>query len=200
MSDSTSQEPTMEEILASIRRIISEDDAPVAEAPEPAAVAEPEPPLVYNEPEPELEPVAEAQAEPEPEPVAEEEDDDVLDLTEPVAQAPSESIGDLDVFEAAPPAPEPAPAREAPRPIYTPPAAQPAPAESLVSAPAAAAAASAFSQLSQRVGMPAPSTTLDDVVRELLKPLLADWLDRNLAGIVQAKVDEEVERLARRLG
>ena len=28
MSDQNSQEPTMEEILASIRRIISEDDAP----------------------------------------------------------------------------------------------------------------------------------------------------------------------------
>lgn len=197
MSDSTSQEPTMEEILASIRRIISEDDAPAAEAPEPAAVADPETPLVYNEPEPE--PVAEAAAEPEP--AAEtpaEDEDDVLDLTEPVAQAPSESIGDLDVFEAAPPAPEPAPAPS--QPIYTPPAAEPAPVESLVSAPAAAATASAFSQLSQRVGMPAPGTTLDDVVRELLKPLLADWLDRNLAGIVQAKVDEEVERLARRLG
>jgi cell pole-organizing protein PopZ len=196
MSDSTSQEPTMEEILASIRRIISEDDAPAAEAEaEPAAVAEPEPPLVYNEPEPE--PAVEAQ----PEPVAEtpaEDEDDVLDLTEPVAQAPAQSIGDLDVFEAAPPAPQPAP--EPAQPIYTPPAAAPAPAESLVSAPAAAAAVSAFSQLSQRVGMPAPSTTLDDVVRELLKPLLADWLDRNLAGIVQAKVEEEVERLARRLG
>ena len=31
MSDQTSQEPTMEEILASIRRIISEDDAPAEE-------------------------------------------------------------------------------------------------------------------------------------------------------------------------
>ena len=196
MSDSTSQEPTMEEILASIRRIISEDDAPAAEAPEPAAVADPEPPLIYDEPEPE--PAAETASEPEP--VAEapaEEEEDVLELTEPLAVAPAESIGDIDVFEAAPPAPEPAP--EPKQPIYTPPAAEPAPVESLVSAPAAAAAVSAFSQLSQRVGMPAPETTLDDVVRELLKPLLADWLDRNLAGIVQAKVDEEVERLARRL-
>jgi cell pole-organizing protein PopZ len=30
MSEQTAQEPTMEEILASIRRIISEDDAPAA--------------------------------------------------------------------------------------------------------------------------------------------------------------------------
>lgn len=195
MSDSTSQEPTMEEILASIRRIISEDDAPAAEAApaEPEPLLEPEAPLVYNEPEPE--PVAAAADE-----------DDVLDLTEPV----SHTIGDLDVFEAAAPAPapvasepEPQPAPAPVQPIYTPPAAEPAPiasTESLVSAPAAAAAASAFGQLSQRIGMPAPSSTLDDVVRELLKPLLRDWLDKNLEGIVKAKVEEEVERLARRLG
>ncbi|MBJ7413622.1 MAG: DUF2497 domain-containing protein, partial [Phenylobacterium sp.] len=41
MSEQTSQEPTMEEILASIRRIISEDEQP-AEGPA-APVAEPEP-------------------------------------------------------------------------------------------------------------------------------------------------------------
>ena len=51
MTDQTAQEPTMEEILASIRRIISEDDAP-AETASVAAAPEPEP-----ESEPELEPV-----------------------------------------------------------------------------------------------------------------------------------------------
>ncbi|HYE43088.1 MAG TPA: DUF2497 domain-containing protein, partial [Caulobacteraceae bacterium] len=39
MSEQTAQEPTMEEILASIRRIISEDDAPAAEAAPAAAPA-----------------------------------------------------------------------------------------------------------------------------------------------------------------
>ena len=80
MSEQTSQEPTMEEILASIRRIISEDDAP-------ADAAAPEP-------EPEPEPVAAAAPvfEPEPEPAVEE-DDGVLELTEKV-----ESLGDLDVY------------------------------------------------------------------------------------------------------
>jgi cell pole-organizing protein PopZ len=48
--------------------------------------------------------------------------------------------------------------------------------------------------------MPPAGQTLDEVVRELLRPLLKDWLDANLAGIVQAKVEEEVERLARRRG
>ena len=42
MSEQTSQEPTMEEILASIRRIISEDDTPAGEEAE-AAPAEGEP-------------------------------------------------------------------------------------------------------------------------------------------------------------
>ena len=39
--------------------------------------------------------------------------------------------------------------------------------------------------------------TLDEVVRELLRPLLKDWLDAHLPGIVQATVAEEVERIAR---
>ena len=64
MSDQT-QEPTMEEILASIRRIISEDEpaegAPAAEAtPAPEPEPEPAPPAP--------EPVAEVMPEPEPEP------------------------------------------------------------------------------------------------------------------------------------
>ena len=40
MSEQTSQEPTMEEILASIRRIISEDDAPAGEEGEAAPAVE----------------------------------------------------------------------------------------------------------------------------------------------------------------
>ena len=132
----------MEEILASIRRIISEDDSPpageaeAASPEEPAAVAAgPEP-----EPEPEPEPVHPAvepepvvASEPEPAPAVEEE---ALELTDKV-----ETHGDLDVFPAPAPAPEP----------FTPP---PAPSEALVSEPAAAAAASAFGQLTAAMSMP----------------------------------------------
>jgi hypothetical protein len=183
MSEQTSQEPTMEEILASIRRIISEDDAPGGEEAEAApaeaeaepvaeAAAEPEP---EPEPEPaaaEPEPVAVAAA-PEPEPVVEEE---ALELTEKV-----ETHGDLDVFTA--------PAAE--------PAAQPAPTESLVSEHVATAAASSFGALSAAITMPKGDRTLEDVVRELLRPLLQQWLDENLPGIVQQAVEAEVERIAR---
>jgi len=188
MSEQTSQEPTMEEILASIRRIISEDEAPVAEgeeaAAQPAAAAEPEPapepaaepePVAAAAPEPEPEPIAAAAPEPEPEPVAEEE---ALELTDKV-----ETHGDLDVFSA--------PAEEAAAP---PP---PARVETLVSERAATAAASSFGALSAAITMPKGDRTLEDVVRELLRPLLQQWLDENLPNIVQQAVEAEVERIAR---
>jgi cell pole-organizing protein PopZ len=199
MSEQTSQEPTMEEILASIRRIISEDEpAPAAEAA--AAAPEPEPEF---ESEPEPEPVRAAAPEPEVQPESDAEAD-VLDLTERVeasAESAAETIGDLDVFSS-PPEPEAEPFVAPPVAAAPPPprAAAPlaAPVDSLISAPSAAAAASAFGQLAQRIAMPPAEQSLDNVVRELLRPLLKDWLDRNLPGIVQAKVEEEVERLARR--
>lgn len=167
MSDSNAPEPTMEEILASIRRIISEDEPA-------AAPAEPEPEF---EAPPALEPEAE----------------DVLELTDPVHDdsSPIETHGDLDVH--APPAPAPMPAPE-PEPAFAAASIE----DSLLSHDAANSAASAFGQLSQHVAMPLAGRTLEDVVRELLRPLLKTWLDANLPAIVQAKVDEEVERIARR--
>ena len=177
MSDQTSQEPTMEEILASIRRIISEDDVP-AEGAAPAE-AEPEPEAV--------------EAAPAFEPAAEEEDDGVLELTERV-----ETLGDLDVYTptVSEEPEEPAPVAAA-EPEYEPEPAPVAPGEGLVGPIAASAAASAFGQLSAAIQMPADGRTLEDVVRELLRPLLKDWLDSNLPQIVQATVDREVERIAR---
>lgn len=175
MSDQTSQEPTMEEILASIRRIISEDE-PAAED---AAPAEAEPEEVAAE--------AAIPLAPE-EPL--EEDDGVLELTERV-----ETLGDLDVYSAPEPAPEPEPIPEpvafAPEPAPVPPG------EALVGDPAAAAAAMAFGKLSSSILMPAEGRTLEDVVRELLRPLLKQWLDDNLPGIVETTVQAEVERIAR---
>jgi cell pole-organizing protein PopZ len=179
MSEQTSQEPTMEEILASIRRIISEDEAPPADGAEAAPAAE-EPAAAEAEPEPApehettaLEPEPIAAAEPEPEPAVEEE---ALELTEKV-----ETHGDLDVLPAV--AAEPAPAPE--------------PIEALVSERAATAAASSFGQLSAAIAMPRGDRTLEDVVRELLRPLLQQWLDDNLPAIVQQSVEAEVERIAR---
>jgi cell pole-organizing protein PopZ len=174
MSDQSPQEPTMEEILASIRRIISEDDAP-AEA---AAAPEPEPA-----------PVEEAPAE-----------DDVLELTDPIEPpAPVESMGDIDVYSPEP-EPEPAPPPPAPEPAPAPAFSRDEVADNLVGDHAAGLAASAFGSLSSALLMPKDGRTLEDVVRELLRPLLKEWLDQNLPRIVEAKVEEEVHRIARGRG
>lgn len=174
MSEQAAPEPTMEEILASIRRIISEDDAPPAEAeaaPAPAAIA------------------AVAEPEPEPEPVVE----DVLELTQRVEPTPAETVGDLDVY--AKPEPEPPHVPE-PTPQLVAIAAGDDD-EELVGESTAFAAASAFGNLTASIPMPAPGRTLEDLTRELLRPLLKAWLDENLPRIVESKVAEEVERISR---
>jgi hypothetical protein len=162
----------MEEILASIRRIISEDDVeqsePIEEEdgfppqrepePEPEIVAE-EPPPPPPEPEPEPEPELELEPDPVPAPPAVEQED-VLELTDRI-----EPLQDI----------EPA----------------------LVSDPTAAAAAAAFGHLSASLLMPQDLRTLEDVVRELLRPLLKQWLDDNLPDIVEAQVQAEIERISR---
>jgi cell pole-organizing protein PopZ len=176
MSEPNVQEPTMEEILASIRRIISEDE-PAAEAAPAEALA----------PEPEPEPVAEAA------PAVEAEE--VLELTDPLPDpepAAVETHGDLEVHRAEP-EPEPEPVR-APEPV----AAAAYDDEPLVSEPTADETASSFGHLARSVAMPKAGRNLEDVVAELLRPLLKAWLDEHLPAIVQAKVEEEVERIARR--
>jgi cell pole-organizing protein PopZ len=196
MSDTNAQEPTMEEILASIRRIISEDDAPAAGA-APAAAAAPEPEAANEE----------AHAEPPPQIQAfdEGDDDDVLELTEPAPPlhepepaeahaAPAEALGDLEVFPRAAPPPRPAPQ---PQPVAAADSYGEPEAEGLISNPNADLAATAFGQLSRTLAMPAEGRTLEDVVRELLRPMLKDWLDRNLSGIVETAVQSEVERISR---
>jgi hypothetical protein len=40
--------------------------------------------------------------------------------------------------------------------------------------------------------------TLEDIVVEMLRPMVKDWLDQNLPQIVEEKVEEEVQRVARR--
>jgi cell pole-organizing protein PopZ len=175
MSEPNVQEPTMEEILASIRRIISED--------EPAAEAAP------------------AEAAPAPEPMAAEampmEAEEVLELTDPLPEPePVETHGDLEVHQAEPePEPEPEPEIQ---PMPEPVMAAAAYDEPLVSDPTADQTASSFGQLARSVAMPKSGRNLEDVVGELLRPLLKAWLDEHLPTIVQAKVEEEVERIARR--
>jgi cell pole-organizing protein PopZ len=214
MTDQSAQEPTMEEILASIRRIISEDDAPADTAATPAATAPEAEPEAPAAPEPEAPVVAAAATEPEP--VAETPaEDDVLELTDRY-EAPAESVGDIDVVDPAE-APFPAaphPTSEIDEPVAAAPSPTPAPTpdyDALVGESAAASAASAFAGLHASFKKPeaeaAPSrsmdlnfasgSTVEAMVAEMLRPMLKDWLDANLPGIVEAQVRKEVERIAR---
>lgn len=194
-AEQAQREPTMEEILASIRRIISEEDKP-AEAggdvldlqPPPAPVAEAKAPP----------PQAAAPA-PKPEPMAKPMMAPVYDEPEeftPPARSIEEDLIVEDAPVPVPPAPMPAPMAAAPAPAqreWTPPA---APTETLTSAPVAHQAAGTLGKLMGSM-LVSSSGTLDDVVRELLKPMLKEWLDANLPQIVEAEVAKEIERIRR---
>ena len=211
MTDQTAQEPTMEEILASIRRIISEDDAPAETAPAAAASAEAAPaPEAAPEPEPVVSSALMDETPSMEEPHASEED--VLELTDAYEAPAAESIGDLDISESEPfPS---APAAESvfvdePIEIYAPePSSDPAPAyDGLVGDSAAASAASAFAGFASTIRKPEPmeassgsGPTVDELARSLLRPMLREWLDANLPAIVEAQVRKEVERIARNAG
>ena len=209
MTDQTAQEPTMEEILASIRRIISEDDAPaetapVAAAPEPQAEPEPEPVVssALMDETPSME-----------EPHASEED--VLELTDTYEKPAAESIGDLDVSPAEPEV-DPFPVEAVSESVFAPEPEHPADTTShgaptgydtLVGDSAAASAASAFAGFASTIRKPDPietgtgsGPTVDELARALLRPMLKEWLDANLPAIVEAQVRKEVERIARSAG
>jgi hypothetical protein len=237
------QEPSMEEILASIRRIIADDDAtkparpaeplapkpapvvaiPVRPAPPPLRAPAPPPPpppppAVVNNQDDIDAMLADLDAPPgkvagrsdplnavppKPDPA------DVLDLTEAMTAAtplpgPAPSFrtidGQSDVFFSDRPAvsaPEPAArntVEEARRQF-----AQASPERSLLSSTASAAVDSAFNSLAHTV-LVQNARTLEDLVREMLRPMLKAWLDDNLPGLVDRIVRAEIERVARGRG
>lgn len=220
-NQSPAQEPTMEEILASIRRIISEDGGGKEEQEE---VAEAAPPPATEEPQPEAE---EALPEPVEDIGFEEELDEVLELTDPLAEEPAAAEPDFELavdIEAEPDyAPEPAEstAPEAdfmepeedediafgepdmsaqPTPAAASKPAPAAPSAGLLSGEAATAASAAFGALASNLltSSGEGGRTLEDLVGDLLRPMLKDWLDRNLPPLVEQLVREEIERVARR--
>ena len=66
----------------------------------------------------------------------------------------------------------------------------------LVSHSTTAAVDSAFQTLAQTV-LVQNARTLEDLVREMLRPLLKTWLDDNLPGLVERLVRAEIERVSR---
>ena len=66
----------------------------------------------------------------------------------------------------------------------------------LLSSATSAAVDSAFNTLAQTV-LVQNARTLEDLVREMLRPMLKSWLDDNLPGMVERLVRAEIERVAR---
>lgn len=190
--ENAQQEPSMEDILASIRKILSEDEEKAEErAPEP----EPEP-FVFPEPEPE----------PEPEPDLgawglEEDEEEPLVLDQPAFE-PKDEVLELteDMFVDDEPIPEPEPE---PPPFVSEIEDDPVD-ERLISATTEVAAGGLLAELASAVarertiGLGHGGVTLEDMVREILRQLLKDWLDENLPYMTERLVQKEIERLVDR--
>ena len=242
------QEPSMEEILASIRRIIADDEAkpPAAEAPASAApAAKPEKPAApakapaMKDIPPSALPAAQAAAaKPAPPPVkpaaappaapapaVSNSQDDIDALLNGLDESTSAEeirppLPDGEVFEltddmavamAEPPQPsfhkiesqddleftESAAARAVHRPAFEPPPLESSsPPQQILSHSTVSAVESAFNTLAHTV-LSNNARTLEDLVKEMLRPMLKSWLDDNLPGLVERIVKAEIERVSR---
>jgi hypothetical protein len=204
-----SQEPSMEEILASIRRIIAEDDSEKS-APRPAETAG-----VELNPDAAASSLGVARATGESYSPPQESppssigtfsgtaarSSTVLDLTEPMASsAPRSGAPAIDSSPApVPPAPiDHDVANEAVSMTHSG-GAHNDERGGLVSSATSAAVDSAFNALAQTV-LVQNARTLEDLVREMLRPMLKVWLDDNLPGLVERLVRAEIERVSRGRG
>jgi cell pole-organizing protein PopZ len=226
------QEPSMEEILASIRRIIADDEAKPAAGEKPASPAAAAKPAVMKDippsaiapmPKPVPAPKPAPPPPPAPEPAASNNQDDIdamlasLDAATPEADIrPAQPEPEADVFELTDEmaVPEPAPAtfsKVEPRddiefteatkasrrqPAYEPPFESAAPTRPILSHSTVSAVESAFNSLANTV-LSNNARTLEDLVKEMLRPMLKSWLDDNLPGLVERIVKAEIERVSR---
>ena len=153
MSDDTGQEPSMEEILASIRKIISEDGEDTEE---------------------------DEVTEPGPEPAPAPEGNDAIELTDQVVPPPPAELEEITLID------------------------EVVEDDVLVSAATTAVGASAFAQLTgardlaMRLG--GVDRTLEALVKELMRPMLRDWLEANLPAVVERLVQREIDKMSVKSG
>ncbi len=128
-------------------------------------------------------------------------DADVFELTDEMAVAPPEPPqpsfrkvepqDDLEFAESA-----------AARALHRQPTFEPPPLESsppsrpILSHSTVSAVESAFNSLAHTV-LSNNARTLEDLVKEMLRPMLKSWLDDNLPGLVERIVKAEIERVSR---
>lgn len=212
MANEAHKEPTMEEILASIRKIISDDEPLPARASAPALREVPPPAVndfedvedaiagdVLDEDQSMFEAEAAAPAAPQPAPPA----------AEPRITGPAFTFEEM-LGSARQAAAESVPVESTPAPRVSPVArpVTPAPESPMPSSSARYAqtaltddhtadlAAGALGKLISKMEV-SGDNTIEGLVREMLKPLIKEWLDANLAAIVEEKVEAEVQRIAR---
>jgi uncharacterized protein len=204
-----SQEPSMEEILASIRRIIADDDASKMPPPEP------EPPKSVPRPvapQPRMSALERPESAANAASVAADPPSDILNLTESMEAPPAEPPPPAAPITARGPAPQfhridgqsdvgfdGVAERPSMQSTVDGARRQFAHANSegeLMSNVTSAAVDSAFNTLAQTVSVQ-NSRTLEDLVREMLRPLLKAWLDDNLPAMVERLVRAEIERVSR---
>ncbi len=135
---SPGREPSMEDILASIKKVIAEEKDLRAAAPPPP--------------------------EPQADTLPEDSEDEVLELDEPLA--PPADLG--------PPLLDQAVAQSSRHSLET------------------------LSTIAASVPAPPPVNPLEDMIRELLRPILKQWLDDHLPGIVDEHVKREITRITGR--
>ena len=162
----------MEDILASIRRILSDDEVAAS------GTAAPRSPAAAPEDHSASDGVL------------------VLDPAMMVSKPPEAAV------------PEPAPVSvpaAAPAPIPMTPAVVETAPHALIGAEAAAAATSSLDSLVRTIAaertmqVHSGGPTIEDIVREELRPLLKEWLDANLPPMVERLVRVEIERVVGRV-
>ncbi|MFE1602028.1 PopZ family protein [Methylobacterium sp. ID0610] len=142
-----------------------------------------------------------------PDPTPEEDVLDLAGVAEPLRKPPLEEDEpeiafkddpiDFDAIEIEPPPPPPPPKAAAPKTEPVPPPPEPAPAaERLISQDTDASVSQAFNLLAHTV-LTNNARTLEDLVQDMLRPMLKAWLDDNLPAMVERLVRAEIERVAR---
>jgi len=213
MNKPAPKEPSMDEILSSIRQIIADDDASAVRKP---AVPPPAPPRSFAP----VPPRPETVAEPEPlalsaeqilrETAAEDDGGPGMSFNELIGNETGASPGLVDpddiAFDTAPepvPAPRSAPAYERPRaaPVSH---AAPLPdprltsdmAEQLLEPASQSIIGRSFAKLNN-MSTVGSNVTIEDMMRDMLRPMLKEWLDENLPAVVERMVEQEIARASR---
>jgi hypothetical protein len=177
------EEPSIEEILASIRQIISDDDED-----EVLETKEEEKPLenpVHDSADDVLELTEDDLVEDEPKEEDDEDEEEQKDLQIEMRDRLEEIRRQSEEKPE-----EPAMDQKKPMP------------SDILSSGTQAAALDSLTKLTKRMPIERSRSydgvTLEDIVRELLHPMLREWMDDNLPGMVERTVQKELEKLARR--